>query len=66
MVSGLECGGSFGCFWAEKVRKCLWWRRECAGWMAVNWVLGEEAGCLVDAVEEFGGLGVAVCMGRMG
>ena len=37
--------------------------------MAVNWVLGEEAGCSMNAVEEFGGLGVTVvawrCAGKL-
>ena len=31
-----------------------------AGYVVVNWVWGELAGCLVSAWEEFGGLGVAV------
>ena len=45
-------------------RMCLWWRGRSAGGMAVNWVLGEEAGYSVNAVEEFGGLGVTVVVRR--
>ena len=57
----LEGGENFLGFWAEKMCKCLWWWRRSAGHFGVNRALGEEGGCLVNAWEEFGGLGVGVC-----
>ena len=64
VASGVEW--VFLVFWAEMVHRCLWWNVEVAGCVAVNWVLGEEAGRSVSELGEFGRLVRTVVLGRQG